>query len=48
MKTQRDGSDEICAKLDIWDRKIIVSDDVVTRAAQLTARQSLLPNLLGT
>lgn len=32
----------------LWKRKIVVRDDDVTSAAMLTARQSLVPNLLGT
>lgn len=31
----------------LWKRSITVSDNDVTSAALLTARQSLLPNLLG-
>lgn len=30
-----------------YKRKIVVSDDTVTPAFQLTAKQSLIPNLLG-
>ncbi|KAK3942065.1 putative l-fucose permease [Diplogelasinospora grovesii] len=32
----------------LWSRKITVSDDVVTSAAHLTLRQSIIPNLLVT
>ncbi|ROW15759.1 hypothetical protein VPNG_02061 [Cytospora leucostoma] len=32
----------------LWKRKIVVRDDDVTTAAMLTARQSLIPNLLVT
>ena len=33
----------------LWNRtrKITISDDTVTSAAQLTLKQSLIPNLLG-
>ena len=32
----------------LWSRKIVVNDDDVTNAANLTLRQSMVPNMLGT
>ena len=40
--------DPAAAAMVWYKRKIVVSDDTVTSAVQLTARQSLVPNLLGT
>ncbi len=31
----------------LWKRKIAVDDTTVTNAANLTLRQSLVPNMLG-